>query len=249
LPAFEVSCRDDGQQSDRVLNDNIQTCQGEVTADQGLSFALRVGGGEMTATVAAAGDQSQVAVRYFEWNESGLHQIEEPAHIVQPIESFPAAQPQVQVQSQPNSLPVLPFILGAVAGLGLATVLSRASKSGGLTPVASVVGRPPDIEQLSGGLSVLDATIEELMNIGPLVIAHPESVNIGAVDSANIVSVTERDVTDLIDALKRLATVYPCQRLAVVVVGELESVGDPGVSYIERLVEEAPLGSVIRVLK
>ncbi len=248
LPAFEVSCRDDGEEHDSVRNDSIQTCHGEVPVGIDLSFSLRVGGGEMVASVPAAGSESEGRTRYFEWIESGLHQVEEPVNIGQATEPSDPEQPHGEPVGQPKSSPALPFILGIVAGLGFATALIRSATKGGLTPAANLIGFPPDIEFCRDGAD-LDTTINELLEIGPLVVAHPESLEIAARDSVNIISVTERDVVDVIDALKRLATVYPTQRIAVVVVGDLDCVGDPGVTFIERLTESAPLGSVVRVLK
>ena len=248
LESFEVYCRDDGQQADIIRNDNVHTCQGDVPLGAELSFTLRAGGGEMTATSISIENEPEGAVKHFEWIESGLHEIEGPIEIASPEEARLGEQPEAQPQEEPKSLPTLPFLLGGVAGLAFATALTLLAKKGGLIPEASLIGMPPDIAD-GGERGNIDATISELLSIGTLVIAHPESMEIAARDEVNIVSLTERDVVDLIDCLQRLSNVNPSRRLAVVVVGELEGEGELGGSFLDRLAVEAPVGSVIRVLK
>jgi|GEM_PF-3956159 len=249
LDAFEVSCHDDGQLPDRVRNDTIQTCQGEVPSEVDLNLSLRVGGGEMTAVVEASGVESSGGQRYLLWNDSGLQQVAVPDDISPPSQGgVEAPLLEVQPQSPASSSPLLPFVFGAVAGLGLAVMVRNISSRDGILAQSNLIGLPPDIEECLSGVDV-EATINEMLEKGPLVIAHPESFVVRPKDRANIISVTERDVVDVIDVLSKLARDLPTQRIGLIVLGELESVGDPGLSFVERLSVEAPLGSIIRVLK
>ena len=236
--SLELSCRDDGAFPDRVGNDDIATCAGvgpggsplelEVRAEQTASFTVDVGD-TMLVQIRVTDD----GARAMPWP---LVTPPEAAEHVEHAEGQPS-EPQkhpagthksiAPAQPKPSDGPGMGLawsILGALIALGGGVLLGRSGRRG-----------------LPGSVRWPAARLERVDTLPAL---NGAVVALGA-DVPGALVLDSDDVLDILDALTGLRRREPALPLTLVLGAEVVSPGEVGVTPLQRLVADAPAGTVI----
>jgi hypothetical protein len=245
--SVELSCRDDGAFPDRIGNDDIATCAGVGIAGSPLQVEVR--GQETRSFTVDVGDTMLVQIRITEdaagvnpWALVDTPQAADPEHIEhegqpsdrptnpdQPIDPNTAGTHQTVAPDQPKptdgpGMGLAWSILGAVIALGGGVLLGRSGRRG-----------------LPGAVHWPAARMEEVSTLPAL---HGAVLTLGAEVPGALV-LDSNDVLDILDALASLRRREPALPLNLVLGDEVVSPGEVGVTPLQRLLADAPAGTVI----
>lgn len=241
--SVELSCSDDGQFPDRVGNDDIPTCGGVGLA--GSSWEIEVRAGTKQSWTVEVGEGELVQLRLTDeaeltaWPLSAPAAEEPPATTAQPSAEPPPSQAQDQPHGQSQHQPprgassnsadgtLAWSIVGAIVAMGVGLLIGRRR------------GRLP------AQVSWSKARLETVRSLPAL---HGAVLSLGA-EVPGAMALESDDVLDVLDALEGLRDRQPALPLNLVLGQPLRSPGEVGLTPIQRLLQDAPAGTVIYCLE
>ena len=237
--SVELSCSDDGRFPDRVGNDDVATCGG--VGLPGASWEVEVRAGAKQSWTVAVGQGELVQLRLTDaaelttWPLSTPEAEEPPAPDPQPEDE---PKPEPSHAPQPDGPPkhhtpggastsgdaaLAWSIVGAIAAMGVGLLIGRRR------------GRLP------AQVSWPEARLETVRSLPPL---HGAVLSLGA-EVPGAMALESDDVLDVLDALEGLRQRQPALPLNLVLGQDLRSPGEVGLTPLQRLLQDAPAGTVI----